>query len=101
MTEPKDISFSDLYSYLVLTIDGEFCDYYINNIVVNDLLKQTFDKLKLVDDPSNIFLAIPDEQYKCIINILKFMPESIDKVDLECLNKQQMLEKHRDCFELD
>jgi len=100
MSRVGTITFDDFFSYLVVTVEDDLVGLYVNEKPVNEMYLEQLDKIRSVDDPSNIVIAISDCQYKDIVECISPMTkESLAKIDMQVYTEGQMIEKFPDIFE--
>lgn len=83
MSRVGTITFDDFFSYLVVTVEDDLVGLYVNEKPVNESYLEQLDKIRSVDDPSNIVIAISDCQYKDIVECISpANKESLAKIDM-------------------
>ncbi len=97
-----EIKFDDVLDYLVVYIQGEIFDVFLNLKPINKDYIETFNNILQTDDPSKIAISFSDCMDKQIVNLLQVANhEAAENIEFEILDKKGMVEKHPWYFESD
>ncbi len=95
----KTQAFDKFFSYLVVYVEDEPFQFFINFKMKNEYYKDMLDQMYELDDVSNVVLAISNEYTKTIEQFLQFNnKEGLDKVRFEVYDSHTFMMKCPEFF---